>query len=136
MAKDIVDEMLDQWARERPELDASPLSVAVRVQMLGRRFRRDAERSLTEIFHYWFDRGSPWHSTKNSSFGPAPGYLVGGPNARYSGPLSPPAGQPPQKSYKDWHGPSKERPWEMTEPHIVYQAAYIKLLSKFVGRQQ
>ena len=44
MAKDIVDEMLDQWARERPELDASPLSVAVRVQMLGRRFRRDAER--------------------------------------------------------------------------------------------
>jgi hypothetical protein len=93
-----------------------------------------AERSLTEIFHYWFDRGSPWHSTKNSPFGPAPGYLVGGPNARYSGPLSPPAGQPPQKSYKDWHGPSKERSWEMAEPHIVYQAAYIKLLSKFVGQ--
>lgn len=54
MAKDIVDEMLDQWARERPELDASPLSVAVRVQMLGRRFRRDAERSLTEArIDYW-----------------------------------------------------------------------------------
>jgi hypothetical protein len=40
----------------------------------------------------------------------------------------------PQKSYKDWHGPSKERSWEMAEPHIVYQAAYIKLLSKFVGQ--
>jgi DNA-binding MarR family transcriptional regulator len=54
MAKDIVDEMLDQWARERPELDASPLSVAVRVQMLGRRFRRDAERSLAKAhIDYW-----------------------------------------------------------------------------------
>lgn len=54
MKKDIVDEMLDQWARERPELDASPLSVAVRVQMLGRRFRQDAERSLAEArLDYW-----------------------------------------------------------------------------------
>jgi hypothetical protein len=93
-----------------------------------------AERSLTEIFHYWFDRGTPWHSTETSPIGPAPGYLVGGPNARYSGPASPPAGQPLQKSYRDWHGPSKERSWEMAEPHIVYQAAYIKLLSKFVGQ--
>jgi DNA-binding MarR family transcriptional regulator len=54
MGKDIVDELLDQWARERPELDASPLSVALRIQMLGRRFRRDAERSLAEAcFDYW-----------------------------------------------------------------------------------
>jgi len=49
MEKDIVDEMLEQWARERPELDASPLSVAVRIQMLGRRFRQEAERSLADV---------------------------------------------------------------------------------------
>jgi DNA-binding MarR family transcriptional regulator len=49
MKRDMVDEMLEQWARERPELDASPLSVAVRVQMLGRRFRQDAERSLAHV---------------------------------------------------------------------------------------
>lgn len=49
MDKDPVDEMLEQWARERPELDASPLSVAVRLQMLGRRFRQDAVRSLARL---------------------------------------------------------------------------------------
>lgn len=49
MDRDLVDEMLEQWARERPELDASPLSVAVRVQMVGRRFRQEAVRSLARL---------------------------------------------------------------------------------------
>ncbi len=49
MSRDLVDEMLEQWARERPELDASPLSVAVRVQMVGRRFRQEAVRCLARL---------------------------------------------------------------------------------------
>jgi len=49
MDRDLVDEMLDQWARERPELDASPLSVALRVQMVGRRFRQEVVRSLAPL---------------------------------------------------------------------------------------
>lgn len=49
MEKDLVDEMLEQWARERPELDASPLSVALRVQMVGHRFRQEVVRSLAPL---------------------------------------------------------------------------------------
>lgn len=49
MDRDLVDEMLEQWARERPELDASPLSVALRVQMVGRRLRQEAVRSLAPL---------------------------------------------------------------------------------------
>lgn len=92
-----------------------------------------AEVSAAEIFHQWFFAGTPWHSTLTSDFGPAPGYLVGGPNQRYSGPLSPPKGQPSQKSYLDHLSDNwREKIWEVTEPSITYQGAYVKLLSKFV----
>ncbi len=92
-----------------------------------------AEVSISEMYHTWFDYGTPWHSTKHSRFGPAPGFLVGGANARYSGPLSPPAGQPPQKSFSDRNrGNWREKIWEVSEPHIPYQSAYVKLLSKLV----
>jgi hypothetical protein len=46
--------------------------------------------------------------------------------------LSPPAGQPPQKSYKDWNGGWPDSSWAVTEPGIYYQSAYIRLLSAFV----
>ena len=91
-----------------------------------------AEVSASEIYHTWFAIGTPWWSSKKSAYGPAPGYLVGGPNARYNGRLAPPANQPLQKSYRDWIGNWREKSWEITEPHIISQVAYIKLLSKFV----
>jgi MYXO-CTERM domain-containing protein len=92
-----------------------------------------AEASVNEIYHAWFDDASAWDNAKTSAKGPAPGYLVGGPNKSYSGPTSPPKGQPAQKCYKDWNTGWPENSWEVSEPAIYYQAAYLKLLSKFVG---
>jgi hypothetical protein len=46
--------------------------------------------------------------------------------------LSPPTGQPPQKSYKDWNGVTPDSSWAVTEPGIYYQSAYVRLLSAFV----
>jgi hypothetical protein len=61
--------------------------------------------------------------------------MPGGPNARAgeSVPqwLTPPSGQPPQKSYKDWNVGTPENSWVINEPGIYYQSGYLKLLSKF-----
>ena len=43
---DPVDTLLRQWAKERPELDCSSLSVVVRVLFLAKIMRQDAERAL------------------------------------------------------------------------------------------
>jgi len=88
-----------------------------------------AENPATQMFHSWF--------ANNSAFDvAAPGYVTGGPNksfkpdASYTGPaLVPPMNQPPQKSYKNWNTSWPENSWEVTEPGIYYQAAYVKLVS-------
>jgi len=41
--------------------------------------------------------------------------------------------QPEQKMYLDFNNGPPEDSWTITEPAIYYQAAYIKLLSKFVA---
>jgi DNA-binding MarR family transcriptional regulator len=43
---DRVDLILEQWARERPDLDASPMGVVGRIQQLG----RELERALVRVF--------------------------------------------------------------------------------------
>jgi DNA-binding MarR family transcriptional regulator len=43
---DSVDLILEQWARERPDLDASPMGVVGRVQ----RISRELERALVRVF--------------------------------------------------------------------------------------
>ncbi len=96
-----------------------------------------ATRSANEIYHVWFSHGSRWGDAKTSACGPAPGYVPGGPNvnaARDGVPssLSPPTGQPPQKSYKDWNVATPEDSWAITEPAIYYESAYIRLVSAFV----
>lgn len=96
-----------------------------------------ATRSANEIFHTWFASGTRWSDDLSSECGPPPGYVPGGPNAQavQSGVppnLMPPAGQPPQKSYRDWNSGYPEDSWAVTEPAIYYQSAYIELLSKFV----
>jgi hypothetical protein len=97
-----------------------------------------------EIFHSWFRDGDPkFDNAKTSELGPAPGYVTGGANHAYC-----PAKdhkchtslltrQPSQKAYLDFNtgwAPDKEYDvsWEITEPAIYYQAAYVKILSKFV----
>ena len=92
-----------------------------------------AEYSANEIWHDWFHDGSVWDDALTSERGPAPGYVPGGPNAAYSGQAAPPVGEPAQKAYRDWNTGSG-LPWEITEPAIYYQAAYVKLLSNFVAK--
>ncbi len=46
MKKDPIDEILDQWSEERPDLDTASLGVVIRVMTLYRAFRRQADRAL------------------------------------------------------------------------------------------
>ncbi|TVQ25336.1 MAG: glycoside hydrolase family 9 [Spirochaetaceae bacterium] len=103
--------------------------------MLSNMYDYGAASSVNEFYHTWFADGSPWDNARTSRFGPPPGYLVGGPNRGYTGPLSPPAGQPPQKSYLDWNAGWPENSWEITENAIYYQAAYIELLARLMPRR-
>jgi endoglucanase len=97
-----------------------------------------ATTSVNEIYHVWFAAKTRWSDAMTSECGPPPGYVPGGPNAAavQSGvpaSLSPPSGQPPQKSYKDWNNGWPESSWAVTEPAIYYQSAYVRLLSGFVN---
>jgi hypothetical protein len=97
-----------------------------------------AEKSVDELFHSWFADKSDWDNVKSKKGGPAPGYVPGGPNKQYKPgdgspcTMTPPCNQPHQKSYRNWNGVWPDASWEVTEPAIYYQAAYVKLLSKFV----
>jgi endoglucanase len=112
-----------------------------------------AENSVTQIFHSWFCDGSPkWDAVGVSTYGPAPGFLVGGPNPSYdwdgccpsgcgsagnnaictSESITPPKGQPAQKSYKSFNTGWPLDSWSIAEPSDGYQVSYIRLLSKFV----
>ncbi|MEE9393913.1 MAG: glycoside hydrolase family 9 protein [Planctomycetota bacterium] len=97
-----------------------------------------ADGSVNETYHAWFADGTIWDSASASLHGPPPGFLTGGPNpsyapaSAYTGPvLSPPQNQPIQKSYRDWNTNWPQNSWEVTECHIPYQAAYIRLLAAF-----
>ena len=95
-----------------------------------------ATRSANEIYHTWFAPKTQWSDAKTSACGPAPGYLTGGPNASAQrdgvpATVSPPTGQPAQKSYKDWNAGWPDSSWAVTEPGIYYQSAYVRLLSAF-----
>lgn len=95
---------------------------------------RNAENSVTQLYHSWFADGSSWDSFEDSD-GPAPAILVGGPNKNYTGTVAPPAGEPPEKSYADINGTDwqNEITWEITENSITYQAPYINLLSLIIA---
>ncbi|HEY4103374.1 MAG TPA: glycoside hydrolase family 9 protein, partial [Polyangiaceae bacterium] len=119
---------------------------------LSNMFDYGAASGVTTLFHTWFSHGSAlWSQAGVSTYGPAPGYLVGGPNPGYSVDmccpgncgngnnqlctseiLSPPEGQPAAKSYKDFNDDWPIDSWSVTEPDDGYQIAYIRLLSKFV----
>ena len=106
--------------------------------------------SVNEFYHSWFTNGSElWDRVGTSTYGPAPGFLVGGPNRSYNwdstcssaNPNSncgtaaptPPKGQPSMKAYLDFNTSWPLNSWEVTENHNDYQVAYIRLLSKFVS---
>lgn len=106
-----------------------------------------AENSVNRLWHSWFTQGTPWNDAKQSPYGPAPGYLAGGPaGTQYkwddrcpgvspqcgSAPPSPPYGQPSQKTYLDFNDGWPLNSWSVSEPSNGYQTAYIRLLARFV----
>ncbi|MBT8102525.1 MAG: MarR family transcriptional regulator [Gammaproteobacteria bacterium] len=56
MRKDAVDDILEQWSEERPELDTASLGIVIRVMSLYRAFVRQATEALEplglELFEY------------------------------------------------------------------------------------
>ena len=100
-----------------------------------------AGKSPMRIYHGWFQTGSPLYDGAESKFGPAPGFVPGGPNQFFTKAwISPPHGEPPMKAYRDWNAAwnkeknDGENSWEVTEPAIYYQAAYTFLVSAFVAQ--
>jgi DNA-binding MarR family transcriptional regulator len=49
MNRDAVDEILEQWSEERPELDTASLGVVIRVMSLYRKFLRQATEALEAV---------------------------------------------------------------------------------------
>ncbi len=106
-----------------------------------------AEKSVSQIYHAWFKSGSrDWDEAGVSRFGPPPGFLTGGANPTYTiamcsadqdkacdaPPPSPPAGQPPLKSYADFNDDWPLNSWQISENSTSYQADYLRLLAHFV----
>lgn len=120
---------------------------------LSNMYKYGAENGVNEFYHSWFTNGSTkWDRVGSSTYGPPPGYLTGGPNPSYdydgccpggcgsasnnsvctSESISPPKGQPDQKSYKDFNTSWPLNSWSVTENSCGYQVMYIRLLSNFV----
>lgn len=96
---------------------------------LSNMYDNGAEHSVNELHHDWFGHGIYDNALKSPS-GPAPGYLTGGPNQNYSGDASVTT-EYPMRAYLDSNNKYHEmRMWEITEPAIYYQSAYLKLLSR------
>lgn len=92
--------------------------------------RLGAEQSVQSLYHFWFRDGSRFDGGRRP--GPAPAYVVGGPNAAYSG--SPPLRRPALKSYRDFNPTDdRRRSWELSEPSISYQADYLRLLAETIA---
>lgn len=105
-----------------------------------------AGSSVTSFYHSWFADGSElWDEVGVSTYGPAPGFLVGGPNPSYDWDgvcpgqaqcpetrPSPPYAQPAQKSYANFNTNWPVNSWSVSENSMGYQVYYVRLLSKFV----
>lgn len=109
----------------------------------------NAEYSVREIYHGWFIDGSAlWDRVGVSTYGPAPGFLPGGATYQYAlddccanscsgnalcnvATVTPPLGQPVQKSYLEFNTSWPQNSWVVSEPAIYTQASYLRLLSKY-----
>lgn len=120
--------------------------------------KEGATHSANTMLHAWFWKGTPWEKVADGKPGPAPGYIVGGPNQSFTvdsccfaAPeagkhlcygaeaeavckrgYSPPMGQPPAKSYLQFNESWPANSWEVAEPSGSYQVYYIRLLASYV----
>ncbi|MFC5412368.1 glycoside hydrolase family 9 protein [Larkinella bovis] len=111
----------------------NPLSWTYLSNMGPRGANAGAENSVDEFYHSWFRDGSARYDGAASQFGPAPGFLVGGPNVYYGGTSSPPKNQPAMKAYRNWNTSYPEPSWEISEPAIYNQAGYTFLVAYFTS---
>lgn len=113
-----------------------------------------AEHSAKTLYHTWFSHTSErWSEVSDTTPGPAPGFLVGGPNPMYEVdacctddsecygsvdfefcalPLSPPLDQPMAKAYLQFNHGWPANSWAVTENSNGYQTQYLRLLAAFV----
>ncbi len=72
MKTDTIDDLQNDWARQRPDLDADPMGVVLRIVSLARRFQdQAAERLAAHGMEWWrYDalsallrQGPPWRLT-------------------------------------------------------------------------
>jgi hypothetical protein len=119
----------------------------IQLVYLSNMYAYGGDNCVDQMFHSWFrDKDPKWDDARTSEFGPAPGYVTGGPNKSYcDGNESPPhrcrnsrlRKMPPGKAYLDFNtawepSAAYDESWALTEPAIYYQASYVRLLSKFV----
>ncbi|HSA20666.1 MAG TPA: glycoside hydrolase family 9 protein [Myxococcota bacterium] len=124
------------------------------------------EHSSFQLYHGWFscqggdgDHGNPDYNGKPaavdepaypyhpddaqaSTYGPAPGLLVGGPNPYYSCAYDIPNLDRPAYAYRDFSvgcdwdgGQCLACSWEITEPMAAYQGPFVLLVSFFMSAQ-
>ncbi len=117
------------------------------IVMLSNMYGYGAEFSSDQLWHTWFNAGSPYDGSEGT-VGPAPGFLTGGVNplanentkislhgVTYEGARL--GDQPGLKAYSDennYIGGANESPWALVEPAIYYQSSYVKLLANYVAR--
>ncbi|QQE66169.1 glycosyl hydrolase 9 family protein [Leptolyngbya sp. BL0902] len=102
---------------------------------LSNMYAYGASHSANEMYHEWFGHGI-YDNALTSESGPASGYLTGGPNKNYTGD-APINLDYPMRAYLDSNNKRHSMYiWELTEPGIYYQSAYLKLLSRFVSLAQ
>ena len=106
----------------------NPLGLVMMTSM----YTYGGDRCVDEVYHTWFYDGTEYDNVLDDDYGPAPGFVTGGPNPSYTGSITPPAGQPAMKSYHQWNVGYPQSSWEITEPAIYYNAAYVRLASYFV----
>lgn len=88
---------------------------------------------------YPYYKGTDNHGVndnKASLYGPAPGFVPGGPNKDYGGDATPPLGSVYyNKFYRDWADQAvwTARTWEISENSIGYQGPYVALAASFLG---
>jgi hypothetical protein len=80
-----------------------------------------SDKPVTEIYHLWTGDGTSFDTN------PIPGLVSGGMNSNYSGTNTYFSGQPIQKKYLNFNTSFPENSWELSEPAIYYQAAYLRL---------
>ncbi len=119
---------------------------------LSNMYKFGGDNCVNQFYHSWFYDGTDWDEYGKSKYGPAPGFVVGGANPRYTKDACCPSGcgspdnnakcnavdvssllnQPNQKSYLDFNTSWPLNSWTITENSGGYQTEYIRLISKFV----